>query len=352
MQQDTSKKINVLVTGGSGFLGKTIIKELLDPASPLKPAMIRNYDLKNSPGLPTDNRIEYFQGDIRDLETLNQACKGIDLVIHSAAIIDWGIYTDEEVLAINFTGTENVISACMQNNVRHMVFTSSLDAIYNGKPLVNVDETHPYPLEHRTSYCRSKYLAELAVAKANNGSLKTVILRPSDIFGEADPYHIDSLVNMAKGGFYVRIGNGKAKTQHVYVGNIAYAHLLAGSALMNGSDHIGGQVYFITDSAGSNFFKFFDRVVEGIGYKIWPKNFWIPRPISYVIASLTEFSAWLISPFKSVQPKFSRFAVTYTCTEYTFNYDKAKRDFGFEPKYSPEEAMQRTIDYYKLQKSK
>jgi sterol-4alpha-carboxylate 3-dehydrogenase (decarboxylating) len=352
MQQDTTEKFNVLVTGGSGFLGKTIIKELLDPASPIKPALIRNFDLKDSSDKPAGGKVEYIRGDIKDISALDKAFKGIDMVIHSAAIIDWGIYTEEEVLAINYTGTENVINACIRNNVRYLVFTSSLDAIYSGKPLVNVDESHPYPEKHRTSYCRSKYLAELAVVKANGAGLKTIILRPSDIFGEADPYHIDSLVNMAKSGFYVRIGNGKAKTQHVYVGNIAYAHLLAGSALVNGSDHVAGQVYFITDSAGSNFFKFFDRVVEGIGYKIRPKNFWIPRPISYAIAGLTEFSAWVISPFKSVQPKFSRFAVTYTCTEYTFNYDKAKRDFGFEPKYSPEEAMQRTIDYYKLQKSK
>lgn len=344
-------KINILVTGGSGFLGKTIIKELLDPASPLQPALIRNFDLKNPQEQFSDSRIDFFKGDIRELDDLNKALAGIDLVIHSAAIIDWGIYTEEQVMAINYTGTENVIKACLNNKVGHLVFTSSLDAIYSGKPLVNVDESHPYPATHRTSYCRSKYLAELAVVKANSQGLKTVILRPSDIFGEADPYHIDSLVNMAKSGFYVRIGNGKAKTQHVYAGNIAYAHLLAGGALMNGSGKVAGQIYFITDSAGSNFFKFFDRVVEGIGYKIKPKNFWIPRPIAYVIASLSEFSAWLVRPVKFYHPKFSRFAVTYTCTEYTFNYEKAKRDFGFVPKYSPEEAMQRTIDYYKMNKA-
>jgi len=341
------EKINVLVTGGSGFLGKAIIRELIDPDSPLNPSMIKNFDLKNDTEQVSDDRIEFVKGDIKDVEALKKACKGIDLVIHSAAIIDWGIYSDKEILSVNLTGTENVINACLDNNVRHLVFTSSLDAIYDGKPLVNVDESHPYPEKHRTSYCRSKYLAEHAVVKAHSERLKTVVLRPSDIFGEADPYHIDSLVNMAKSGFYVRIGNGEAKTQHVYVGNIAYAHLLAGKGLMNSNEKIGGEIYFITDSEGANFFKFFDRVVEGIGYKIKPKNFWIPRPIAYVIASLTEFSAWLIRPFKFYHPKFSRFAVTYTCTEYTFNYDKAKRDFGFEPKYSPEEAMQRTIAYYR-----
>jgi nucleoside-diphosphate-sugar epimerase len=68
------------------------------------------------------------------------------------------------------------------------------------------------------------------------------------------------------------------------------------------------------------------------------------------MGSMSEFFAWLIRPVKSYHPKFSRFAVTYTCTSYTFNSDKAKKDFGFEPKYSPEEAMRRTIDYYKQKK--
>jgi nucleoside-diphosphate-sugar epimerase len=338
--------VRVLLTGGSGFLGQAILRELFDKTSPLKTNMVRVFDRKKLPENANSHQIEFIQGDLRDKQAVNEACKGIDLVIHSAAIIDWGIYSEEEVMAINLEGTENVISACKENKVGHLVFTSSLDAIYDGKPLVNVDENHPYPAQHRTSYCRSKYLAELAVVKANDISLKTVILRPSDIFGEADPYHIDSLVNMAKSGFYVRIGNGKALTQHVYVGNIAHAHLLSAHALMNGSEHVAGQVYFITDHVGSNFFKFFDKIVEGIGYKIRPKNFWIPRPIAFAIASLTEFSAWLIRPVKNFHPKFSRFAVTYTCTEYTFNSEKAKRDFGFIPKYSHEEAVARTVEYY------
>jgi nucleoside-diphosphate-sugar epimerase len=227
-----------------------------------------------------------------------------------------------------------------------MVFTSSLDAVYSGKPLVNIDESHPYPENHRTTYCRSKYLAEEVVKKGNNEHLKTIILRPSDIYGEADPYHIGSLINMARGGFYVRLGNGKAKCQHIYVGNIAYGHLQAAAALMNGSGHIGGQVYFMTDAPGSNFFSFFDQVVIGAGYRIWPRNFWIPRPIAFAMGSMSEFFAFMIRPFKKYHPKFSRFAVTYTCTEYTFKSEKAKRDFGFTPKYSHDEALERTIDYY------
>ncbi len=346
-----NEQTNVLVTGGSGFLGNAIISELCLPDSPVRASLIRNFDLKETPDKTSDDRIEFFRGDVRDLDALKTACRGIDLVIHSAAIIDWGIYSEEEVLAANLTGTENVIEACRLNNIRYLVFTSSLDAVYGGKPLIDIDESHPYPEKHRTSYCRSKCLAEQVVMKASNEHLKTVTLRPSDIYGEADPYHIDSLVDMARGGFYVRLGNGKARCQHVYVGNMAHAHLQAARALMNGVSQIEGKVYFITDGPGANFFKFFDRVVEGAGYKIWPKNLWIPRNIALGMASLTEFSAWLIRPVKFVNPKFSRFAVIYTCTDYTYNSDKAKKDFGFEPKYSPEEALERTIDYYKSNKS-
>jgi len=351
MVQSDISNVNVLVTGGSGFLGKAIVRELLEPDSPVKAAMNRVFDLKQAEENKSDPRVEFFRGDVRDAEALKTACKGIDLVIHSAAIVDWGVIPDEEVLAVNYTGTEHVISACRHNGIRYLVFTSSLDAVYSGKPLININESHPYPEEHKTTYCRSKYLAEVAVMKANNENMKTVILRPSDIYGEADPYHIGSLINMAKGGFYVRLGNGKAKCQHIYVGNIAFGHLQAAAALMNGADHIGGQVYFMTDAQGSNFFSFFDQVVVGAGYKIWPRNLWIPRPVAYAMGSLSEFFAWLIRPVKKYHPKFSRFAVTYTCTEYTFNYNKARNDFGFKPKYSQEEGLERTMDYYKKLKN-
>lgn len=341
------KPINVLVTGGSGFLGKAIVRELMEPDSPVMAAHIRIFDLVSPPDALTDSRVEFIQGDVRDAAALKNACQGMDLVIHSAAIVDWGIKTDEEVYAVNVGGTQNALDACLHHGIRYFVFTSSLDAVYSGKPLVMIDEDHPYPEKHKTSYCRSKYLAEQIVTGANNDQIRTVSLRPSDIYGEADPYHIGSLVNMAKGGFYVRLGDGQAKCQHIYVGNIAHAHLQAARELMNGSGKHAGKVYFMTDAPGTNFFKFFDQVVIGAGYRIWPGNFWIPRPVAYGMGSLSELFAWLIRPVKFYHPKFSRFAVTYTCTEYTFNSDRAKRDFGFEPKYKPEEALQRTIEFYK-----
>ncbi len=339
------KKPTILITGGSGFLGKRIVEEFLIADSPLKPGLIKVFDINEYKGKYVD-QIEFIKGDIRDYDLLEKACKCIDIVIHSAAIIDWGTKSKEEVLAVNAGGTENVITACKKLGIKNLVVTSSLDAVFTGKPLVDIDETQAYPDTHATVYCESKKLTELAALQANNENLKVVILRPADIYGEADPYHIDSLIDMAKNGFYVRLGNGTSSCQHVYVGNMANAHVLAAAALWNDNKKVPGQIYFITDGKGANFFKFFDQVVAGAGYKIFPKNLWLPRGLAYSIGAISEGVAVLMRPIKKYNPKFSRFAVTYTCTDYTFSAKKAATDFGFKPKYSNKQAMENTIAYY------
>jgi len=340
-----TKQPHIFLTGGSGFIGSRIVEELLDKSSPLKPSKITIFDIQPYQG-GKNELIEFIQGSVCDFEALEKASKNADVVIHTAAIIDWGTKSKQEVLNINVEGTKNMIRACKLNNINYLVYTSSLDAVFTGTPLVDIDENQPYPKTHHTVYCESKKLGELAVLEAHSTTLKTCILRPSDVYGEADPYHIDSLIDMAKSGFYVRLGNGKSNCQHVYVGNMAYAHVLAAKALWTNNSKVEKEIYFITDGKGSNFFKFFDKVVEGAGYKIFPKNAWIPKTLAYSIGSLSEATAILMRPIKKYNPKFSRFAVIYTCTDFTFSSKKASQDFNFHPKYSTEEALQKTIKFY------
>jgi len=341
---------NILLTGGSGFLGKAIVAELIDPASPLNPDLIRIFDLDPYQG-PMDSRMELVRGDVRNYSQVLEACRNMDVVIHSAAIVDWGTKSEEEIFSVNVGGTRNIIRACKEQNVKFLVFTSSLDAIFSGKPLVGIDESIPYPEKHSTSYCTSKYLAEKLVLACSSDGLKACIIRPSDVYGEGDPYHIGPLLDMAKGGFYIRLGNGKSRCQHVYVGNIAYAHVLAAHALLANNDVIAGNAYFITDGPGSNFFSFYDRIIEEAGYSIWPKNLWLPRGFAMMLGMLSETLAVLVRPIKRVTPKMSRFAVTYTCTDFIFSSEKARKDFGFVPKYSAEEAFERTVRFYKKEEN-
>jgi len=337
---------NILVTGGSGFLGMAIVKEFLNPSSPVAHGMIRIFDMKGMRE-KVDGDVHFVQGDIRNYEDVNKACTGIDIVIHTASIIDWGTKSEKDVYDVNVEGTRNVINACKENDVGILVYTGSLDAVYTGKPLVDIDESQEYPANPPNMYCKSKCIGEKLVLAENSEEFKTCVLRPSDIYGERDPYHIDSLINMAKGGFYIRLGNGSSKCQHVYVGNMAWAQLMVVRALMDNNKKVEGNVYFITDGPGANFFKFFDKIVLGAGYRIWPKNLWLPRRFAYSLGAISEFFAFIIRPIKHYNPKLSRFAVEYTCTDFTFESDKAKNDFGFIPKYSKEEAFERTVSYYR-----
>jgi len=348
MASEKTKKqgIIALITGGSGFLGTSMIHEFLQDSSPVPVRELRVFDresLKNT----EDKRISFIQGDVRNKEALTEACRDVDLVIHSAAIVDWGTKSEEEIMAVNVQGTRNVIEACRSTGVKALVYTSSLDVLYDGNPLIDVNENTPYPERHATSYCSSKYQGEVSVLEANGEALHTCSLRPADIYGEGDPYHIGSLLNMARGGFYVRLGNGRSRCQHVYVGNMAHAHLLVSAALLNGNRKVQGQAYFISDGPPSNFFAFFDPFVQAAGYRIRPENLWLPRWFAYGLGALSEGIAFLVRPIIRYSPKMSRFAVTYTCTDYTFRTRKAKNDFGFAPKYSKEEAFIRTVNFFR-----
>jgi nucleoside-diphosphate-sugar epimerase len=337
-------KSTILVTGGSGFLGGHIVKELLSLDPEIETSEVRVLDMKDYPG---EEEINFYKGDTRDYEAVKKACSGVDAVIHSAAIIDWGTHPQQYVYDVNVGGTENVVRACKELGIKYMVFTSSLDAIFTGSPLRNIDDSQPYPEKFHGMYSKSKMLGEKVVKAANGEDLNTCIMRPSDIYGPADPYHMNALIGMAKTGFYVRIGNGKSKAQHVFAGNMAHAHVMALKGMMSGNTRHLGQAYLITDGPGHNFFKFFDQIVIKAGYKFWPKNLWIPYGVAYTMGAISEFIAFLARPFVKFNPGLSRFAVTYTCTDFTFNSDRAKEHFGFTPKYSKEEAIEITAEYYR-----
>lgn len=81
----------ILVTGGSGFLGKSVIKELIAADALIKTKEIRIFDKRKYEGTQ-DPRIKFIQGDTRNYKEVKEACKGVDVVIHTAALIDWGTH--------------------------------------------------------------------------------------------------------------------------------------------------------------------------------------------------------------------------------------------------------------------
>jgi nucleoside-diphosphate-sugar epimerase len=350
---DTSNKSSeknpvILITGGAGFLGHALVRELQRQDGPeaLVPKEIRVFD-KQPTKFDNPDRVSQIIGDLRSLDSLLAACRGVDLVIHSAAVIDWGPHSAKLVEAVNVYGTENVIQAARQAGVRALVLTSTEDVVYDGRPVVDGDESLPYPQKFINAYGRTKAIAEQKVLQSNSRRLKTVALRSCGMYGEGDPFHVGSLLKMARRKLCFRVGNGKAHCQQVYVGNVAHAHVLAARALLAGQDRIAGQAYFVTDEPAQNFFDFLEPIIEGIGYNIHPWKLSIPKPAMYGLGCFAELMAYLLGPIYRFTPTISRFGVGYVTHDFTFTSAKATRDFGYQPAYTKEQAFAQTIAYFK-----
>ena len=176
--QPLSQKI-ILVTGGGGFLGSAIIRMLV-----ARGASVRNFSRSLYPSLEAMG-VDQIQGDIADTESLQQACRGVDLVFHVAAKAGvWGPYNAFH--QANVAGTRNMIKACRANGVGRLVYTSSPSVIFDGSNMEGVDESAPYPQTYHAHYPRTKAIAEQLVRDEADSTLRTIILRPHLIWGPAD----------------------------------------------------------------------------------------------------------------------------------------------------------------------
>ena len=138
------------------------------------------------------------------------------------------------------------------------------------------------------------------------------------------------------------MGDGRSRFNHIYVNNLVEVHIRAALALKSGSV-VSGQAYFTTDHAPTNFYDFFTPYLTALGFPI-PKTR-IPTPVAYGLALLTENLAKLgIGP---TPPLLTRYVVLSTCVDFYFSGEKARRDFGYQPIVSPQQAFDETLAWVK-----
>ena len=121
---------SILITGGTGSLGKSLIEELLANKSVRRIAIFSRDELKQSQlreSYQNEDRLRWFLGDIRDLSRLKQALHGVDFVIHAAALkqVDTGEYNPMEFIKTNVLGSQNVIDAAIEAGVKKVVALST-----------------------------------------------------------------------------------------------------------------------------------------------------------------------------------------------------------------------------------
>lgn len=177
----------VLVTGGTGFLGSYIIKELVEKNYSVR--AIRRNTSKLPFYIPPEifEKVEWVEGDILDTVSLDQAMEGIKTVIHSAAIISFHRVDKKRMYHVNIQGTANVVNAALEKNIGRFVHISSVAALGRSKTGGNVNEEKKWQDNNvNTHYAISKHKAEMEVWRAIGEGLNAVIVNPSTVLGFGD----------------------------------------------------------------------------------------------------------------------------------------------------------------------
>ena len=176
----------ILVTGGTGFLGAYIIKELIEKGHAVR-AIRRTHKLPFFISSSLFEKVEWVEGDILDINSLEVAMEGIDTVIHSAAVVSFIKKERGNMYHVNVDGTANIVNIALEKNVRRIIYISSVAALGRTAGGGHVDEEKKWEESNvNTHYAKSKYKGEIEVWRGFSEGLNGVILNPSTILGYGD----------------------------------------------------------------------------------------------------------------------------------------------------------------------
>ena len=313
--------MNILITGGSGFIGTRLIDELLKEEHAVK-----IYDKAESEKYPDLTII----GDVRDEKALIEACKGIDIIFNLAAEHADDVSPKSLYNEVNVGGAKNVVVAAKANGINKIIFTSSV-AIYGlnrGEPDESMD-AQPF-----NEYGHSKWEAEQVFqdwAKEDSARSLTMV-RPSVIFGENNRGNVYNLIRQIHSGKFLMVGSGANKKSMGYVGNIAA--FLASQTEAKSGVHI----YNFADKPDLSSREIVDIVTDALGYKnkIPSAPYWLGLAGGYAFDLLAGLTGKKF-PVSSIRIK--KFAA-----ETTVNTDRLLAS-GFKAPYTLEEGLQNMIEH-------
>ena len=318
---------SVLVTGGTGFLGRRLVERLLAEGRSVA-VLARRAD----PAL-TGRGVRFITASLDDAPAVAAACAGQAAVFHTAAKVGvWGRYDD--FFRTNVLGTRAILAGCHAHGVARLVYTSTPSVVYNGHSLANADESLPTTTSCPSPYPLTKAIAEREVLAANSPVLRTVALRPHLIWGVGDPHLVPRVLARARAGRLRVIGDGKNKVDMVHVENAVDAHLAAESALVTPSpkntQSAAGRAYFITNGEPVVLWDWINQLLTALGEP--PVTRRISLSAATALGAVCD-TLWRVLPVSS-EPPMTRFVAAELAKDHWFNLTAARRDLGYSPRIS------------------
>lgn len=324
--------MNVLVTGGGGFLGRYIVRRLLARGDSVTVLGRRVHEDLAREGVST------VQADISAREEVIAACRGRDVVYHVAALAGiWG--SRDDFVRTNVEGTRHVLAGCREHGVGKLIYTSTPSVVFSGGPLRGVDESQPYGTRWLCHYAETKAMAEREVLAANGPDLRTVALRPHLIWGPGDNHLIPRVVARARAGRLRIVGDGQNRVDIVHVDNAADAHLLADRAL-DEPGRADGKAYFLSQGEPVVLWEWINDLLRRLG--VPPVRKRISLGAAYRVGAALE-TIYRLGRLGG-EPPMTRFLAVELAKDHYFSIAAARRDLGYEPRKSTEEGVRELVE--------
>lgn len=324
--------MKILVTGGTGFTGKALVKRLLDDGHQV---VVLDY----KEGLKTQELremgAEVVLGSVTDKEIVSRSMKGVEIVHHlAAAFRELGV-AESYYWEVNVEGTRNVLQAAFDQKVKKFVYCSTCGVHGN---IDNPPGGEDAPIRPADYYQKTKYEAEPIVLDYFRRGLKAVILRPAAIYGPGDPERFFMIFKRVARGSFPMFGDGKTSYHPLYVENLVDSFLLAQQPGRG-----DGEAFLIADEEYVGIEDLVRRVGRALNVDVKIRHF----PITPVVVA-GHICETICKPLKIVPPIFPR-RVDWYRQNRAFKIDKAKQGLGYRPSVGLDEGLLRTGEWYRQQ---
>jgi len=308
------------ITGVGGFIG-------LRMAERAKERGMRVQGLDASPIAAEFARrrgVEVVIGDVTDQDAVARACRGADVMFHTAAVVgedgDMALYR-----RVNVEGTRTVAEVALAAGVRQFVHLSSV-MVYGFTYPPFVAEEGPFRGEGNP-YCETKLESDrLALGLHAPGAFDVTVIRPGDVYGaRSHPWVLRPLELMRK-RIFVLIDGGRGTMNHVHVDNLLDAVFAALER------RAAGEAFNVTDGASTTFAEYFGRLAHMVGRK------WLPSAPGSIVKSGFSLAGRVGARLGFTLP-VSPAAVDFVCRAHPYSIDRARRVLGYEPRISLDQGM-------------